>query len=199
MRKMIIFGLMVATAFPAVASAQSASDVRRDRNEYLKERRDVDRAIERGASPNRVAKELREARDAQRDYRDTAQQRDRDRNWKRDDRRDDRRDWERDKRRDWERDQRRDWGRDDWRDYRRDNRKIYSRGNWRAPWKYERFQNGGHIGRPYYAQRYWIADPWRYRLPQPRGYARWVRHYDDVLLVDTRRGRVIDVIRNFFW
>lgn len=55
------------------------------------------------------------------------------------------------------------------------------------------------IGRPYYAQRYWIADPGRYRLPPARGYQRWVRHYNDALLIDQRRGRVIDVIRNFYW
>ena len=202
MRKMIIFGLMIATAIPSMASAQAAADVRRDRQEYQKERRDVDRAIDRGASPNRVAKEIREARDAQRDYRDTVRDREQDRrDWQRD-RDHDRRDWQRERnqdRRDWQRDQRRDWGRDDWRDYRRDNRHVYSRGNWRAPWKYQRFNNGGHIGRPYYSERYWISDPWRYRLPQTRGYQRWVRHYDDVLLVDTRRGRVVDVIRNFFW
>ena len=43
-----------------------------------------------------------------------------------------------------------------------------------------------------------IADPWRYRLPPARGYQRWVRHYDDVLLVDVRRGVVIQVIRGFY-
>ena len=46
---------------------------------------------------------------------------------------------------------------------------------------------------------YWINDPWRYRLP-PAGYGqRWVRHYDDVLLIDTRRGVVLRVINSFYW
>jgi Ni/Co efflux regulator RcnB len=44
-----------------------------------------------------------------------------------------------------------------------------------------------------------VNEPGRYRLPPARGAQRWVRHYDDVLLVDTRRGRVIDVVRNFYW
>jgi hypothetical protein len=28
---------------------------------------------------------------------------------------------------------------------------------------------------------------------------RWVRFYDDLLLVDVRRGYVVDVIRNVYW
>ncbi|MGI8612320.1 MAG: RcnB family protein [Sphingomicrobium sp.] len=32
----------------------------------------------------------------------------------------------------------------------------------------------------------------------PTGY-RWIRYYDDALLVDTWDGRVVDVIRDFFW
>ena len=31
------------------------------------------------------------------------------------------------------------------------------------------------------------------------GYTRWVRHYNDVLLVDYHRGYVVDVIRGFFY
>lgn len=93
----------------------------------------------------------------------------------------------------------RNWGRNDWRGYRDRNRAVYARGNWRAPFRYQSFRPGVAIGRPYFAQRYWISDPYRYRLPAVRGNQRWVRHYNDVLLVDHRRGRVIDVIRNFYW
>jgi len=95
-------------------------------------------------------------------------------------------------------DRNRNWGRDDWRGYREQNRGIYARGNWRAPWRYQTFRPGARIGAGYYGQRYWIADPWRYRLPNPGRYQRWVRNYDDVLLIDTRRGIVIDVIRSFY-
>jgi Ni/Co efflux regulator RcnB len=89
--------------------------------------------------------------------------------------------------------------RQDWREYRKHNRKLYSRGEWRSPYRYHAFRPGAHIGRGYYGPRYVIADPWRYRLPPARGHMRWVRHYDDVLLVNMRTGRVVDVIRNFFW
>ena len=74
-----------------------------------------------------------------------------------------------------------------------------NRGQWRAPFRYYSFRDGARIAPQYYGSRYFISDPWRYRLP-PAGYGqRWVRHYDDMLLVDTRRGYVVRVIRNFFW
>jgi Ni/Co efflux regulator RcnB len=95
-------------------------------------------------------------------------------------------------------DRNRNWGRDDWRGYRDTNRGLYARGNWRAPFRYNAFRPGLRIAPNYFGQQFWISDPWRYRLPPTRGFQRWVRHYDDVLLVDTRRGVVVDVIRGFY-
>ena len=91
------------------------------------------------------------------------------------------------------------WGRNDWRGYRHSNRHIYRRGYWHAPFAYRVFRPGLTIGLGYYGSRYYINDPWRYRLPHAGYGLRWVRHYDDVLLVDVRRGIVVDVIRNFYW
>lgn len=96
-------------------------------------------------------------------------------------------------------DRNRAWGRDDWRGYRNSNRGLYARGDWRAPFRYNNFRVGGRIAPAYFGSRYYISDPWRYRLPAARGYSRWVRHYNDVLLIDTRRGIVLDVYRNFFF
>lgn len=87
----------------------------------------------------------------------------------------------------------------DWRDNRGRNRAIYSRGNWRAPFRYQSFRPGIRIGANFYGSRYIINDPWRYHLPRAGAGRVWVRHYDDLLLVDTRRGRVIRVINNFYW
>jgi len=95
-------------------------------------------------------------------------------------------------------DRNRNWGHDDWRGYRDSNRGLYARGNWRAPFRYNAFRPGLRIAPNYFGQQFWITDPWRYRLPPAQGYQRWVRHYDDVLLVDTRRGVVVDVIRGFY-
>ncbi|RDE04706.1 RcnB family protein [Sphingomonas aracearum] len=96
-------------------------------------------------------------------------------------------------------DRNRRWGRDDWRGWRQNNRALYSRGNWRAPFRYQTFRPGVRIPGSYWGPRYVISDPWRYHLAPTAGYQRWVRHYDDVVLVDTRRGVVVDVIRGFYW
>tara|TARA_R110000782_G_scaffold78276_3_gene155007 strand:- start:51570 stop:52055 length:486 start_codon:yes stop_codon:yes gene_type:complete len=87
----------------------------------------------------------------------------------------------------------------DLRDYRRAHAKVYTRGHWNAPFRYRSWNNGARIAPAYYGSRYVIADPWRYRLPRANGSLRYVRHYDDVLLVNVRSGRVVKVYRNFFW
>jgi Ni/Co efflux regulator RcnB len=102
-------------------------------------------------------------------------------------------------RRDFREDRNHRWGDNDWRGWRNQNRGIYSRGTWRAPFRYYAFRPGVRIAPSYWGSAYWINDPWRYRLP-PAGYGqRWVRHYDDVLLIDTRRGVVLRVINHFYW
>lgn len=103
---------------------------------------------------------------------------------------------------------RRAWTRDwrshnvyDWRGYRDINRSIFSMPGYVGPrgWTYRRYRPGVRIAPVFYSQRYWIADPWRYRLPYASGFTRWVRYGDDVLLIDTRRGIILDLIPDFFW
>ena len=53
--------------------------------------------------------------------------------------------------------------------------------------------------RIYYGSSYWLNDPWQYRLPPAYGPYRWVRYWDDALLVNIYTGEVVDVIHNFFW
>lgn len=91
--------------------------------------------------------------------------------------------------------------REDWRDYRRSNRNVYHRPAYVGPrgYAYRPVNVGARLGSPYYASRYVISDPYRYRLPRTTGYSRWVRYGNDVLLVNTRNGRVIEAHRNFFW
>lgn len=122
----------------------------------------------------------------------------------RDARRDDRRNWRGDRR-----DDRRSWNngwrndrRYDWRGWRNSNRNAFRLGRYYAPyrgWNYRRFSIGLVLQPLFYSQRYWIGNPWQYRLPPAPYGAQWVRYYDDVLLVDTYTGEVIDVIYNFFW
>ena len=87
----------------------------------------------------------------------------------------------------------------DWRSYRSHNRSIYRRGNWRAPFRYHHFRSGMRIRHLYFGSRYYISDPWYYRLPPAGPYRRWVRHYDDVMLVDIRTGYILRIYYNFFW
>jgi hypothetical protein len=88
---------------------------------------------------------------------------------------------------------------DEWRGERDRHPGDYGRGNWRAPFAYRSFGIGATLPRDYWAPRYYMNDWARYRLPRPAyGFYRYVRHYDDVLLVDVRSGRVIRVYRSFY-
>ena len=90
----------------------------------------------------------------------------------------------------------------DWRGHRERYSNYYRPGRYYSPYRghnYSRISIGFSLGSGYYGSRYWINDPWQYRLPAAYGSYRWVRYYDDVLLVDLRSGRVVDVIRDFFW
>jgi len=88
-----------------------------------------------------------------------------------------------------------------WNDWRRQPRSIFHLGFYYDPfgWGYQPYQIGWRLWPSYYSSRYWINDPWEYRLPYaPPGY-RWIRYWDDAILVDTFTGEAVDVIHNFFW
>lgn len=173
MRKIILTALAAATLLPVAtaAGAQSAGELRRDRRDIREEQgelRDARRTGDRGD----IREERRDVRDARQEYREDVRDRAGDRD--------------------------RAYGRDDWRGQRDRNGAIYARGTWNAPFRYTAFRPGARIGAGYYGSRYVIADPWRYHLPRARYGQQWYRHYGDVILVDTRRGIVIDVIRSFY-
>jgi Ni/Co efflux regulator RcnB len=89
--------------------------------------------------------------------------------------------------------------REDWRDYKQRNRNVFRGSRFNAPFRYRTFNNGVAIGQSYYAPRYRVSNYANYRLPQPGRYQTYVRHYNDVLLVNTRTGRVIQAYRGFYW
>ena len=177
MRKLITAGLMAASLLPVAAQAQyidrgEARELRRDRQDIREERRDLNRAYRYGDRRD-IREERGDLREARQEFRED--------------------------RRDALRDGNRNWGRNDWRGYRSTHRDIYHGGNWRSDYRYRSFSPGVRIGVGYYSPRYYVNDYGRYRLPLPGYNQRWVRHYNDVLLIDTRRGYVVDVIRNFYW
>lgn len=89
--------------------------------------------------------------------------------------------------------------RQDWRAYKQRNRNAFRGTRFNAPFRYRTFNNGVNIGASYYAPRYRVSNYSSYRLPQPGRYQTYVRHYNDVLLVNTRNGRVVQVYRGFYW
>jgi len=66
-------------------------------------------------------------------------------------------------------------------------------------YSYRRLSIGYFLDSLFFGQDYWIADPGYYRLPEAYGPYRWVRYYDDAVLVNIYDGEVADVIYNFFW
>ncbi|MEP7222841.1 MAG: RcnB family protein [Novosphingobium sp.] len=103
--------------------------------------------------------------------------------------------------REWNRDWRRD-NRYNWSGWRSNNRNTFHLGSYYAPyrgWNYRRLGIGVRLESLFFGQNYWISDPWSYRLPEAYGPYRWVRYYDDALLVNIYDGEVVDVIYNIFW
>lgn len=179
-------------------------DQRNDRTERVDRADPSDRNWNRDRDDNRNERWSSDRRDWNRDGRD-------DRNWNRDGR--DNRNWDRswtsDRNR-WDNDRRggrwdRDWRKDrryDWHAYRDRNRNIYRLPRYEAPrwgYSYRRWSPGYRWDSWYYSPSYWIADPWYYRLPPAYGDYRWVRYYDDAVLVDIRSGEIIDIIYSFFF
>lgn len=100
--------------------------------------------------------------------------------------------------RDWRQDNRYNYGA-----YRNQNRQAYHLPRYYAPqgWSYgyRRFSIGYTLNNFLFEQDYWIEDPAYYRLPPAYGPYRWVRYYNDALLVDIRTGYVVDTVYDIFW
>ena len=103
---------------------------------------------------------------------------------------------------DWNRGWRQD-RRYDWQGWRSQHRETYRLGRYRPPYGagrgYRNYGIGYQIEPIFYAQDYWIDNPDYYRLPPAYGPYRWVRYYNDALLVDLEDGEVVDAIPNFFY
>ena len=156
------------------ATAGERRELRRDRRELRQDRSNA-------RSQRNDVRQARAARQDRREYRQN-------RNY-----RQDRRAWNRS----WRSDRRYNW-----RNYRNTHRNIYNRGRYYSPYRnrsYSRFTIGLTLGSGYYGSRYWINNPSYYRLPPAYGNYRWVRYYDDVLLVDIYTGYVADVIYDFYY
>src|SRR6187402_2168273 len=90
--------------------------------------------------------------------------------------------------------------RHDWRDGRHRNPDIYRGGRWDGPrgYRWRPVNVGYRFDRQFYDRRYWV-DPYRYHLRPVLGWQRWVRYGNDVVLIDVRSGRVLEVNNGFFY
>lgn len=107
-------------------------------------------------------------------------------------RQDVRQDMRRDNRRDWRHDRRRDWRHDRRQEQR--NRVGYV-----APysgWRYRAISPGFRLQSSFFGSRYYVSDYGAYNLRAPNRFQRWIRYGDDLVLVNTRTGRVIQVVHN---
>ena len=149
MRKLILFGLMAAIAIPSVSHAQSAAEVRRDRQEVREQREDLRDARARGDRRD-VREERQELREARQELREDRQ------------------------------------------DRRRSQYVAPYRG-----WRYSTLRPGSQLRSGFYtSSRYFITNPGQYRLRPAARNQRWVRYGDDLVLVNIRNGRVLQVLRN---
>ena len=88
-----------------------------------------------------------------------------------------------------------------WYNWRSRHRSLFTLGAYYDPfgWGYRPYSIGWRMWPSYYRSSFWLNDPWEYRLPYAPPGTRWIRYYDDAILVDTWSGQVVDVIYNFFW
>jgi Ni/Co efflux regulator RcnB len=63
-------------------------------------------------------------------------------------------------------------------------------------WTYSPVRVGYQLRPVFYTQRYYIADPYQYRVRPGGRFQQWIRYGDDLLLVNVRTGRVLQVIHN---
>lgn len=91
--------------------------------------------------------------------------------------------------------------REDWRDYRRSNPNAFRGQRYNGPrgYQYRPVTPGYRFAPAYYGRNYWISDYGRYRLARPGYNQQWVRYGSDVVLIDLRSGRVLQVFNRFFY
>ena len=77
--------------------------------------------------------------------------------------------------------------------------------NWvayRAPlrnWRYRSVRVGYRLQPAFYGSRYYVSNYNAFRVGAPGLYHRWIRYGNDLLLVNVRTGRVLQVVPNRYW
>jgi Ni/Co efflux regulator RcnB len=89
------------------------------------------------------------------------------------------------------------------REDRADRRHYRARSGYSAPyrnWSYRPVGVGFQLQSGFYGSRYHVSDYHRFGARQPGRFQQWIRYGDDLLLVNVRTGRVLQVIRDrYYW
>jgi Ni/Co efflux regulator RcnB len=93
--------------------------------------------------------------------------------------------------------------RSDRQNMRQDRREIrHSRSAYVAPyrnWSYRPVKVGYRLEPSFYGSRYYVSDYGAYNLRAPGRWQQWIRYGNDLLLVNTRTGRVLQVVHYQGW
>jgi Ni/Co efflux regulator RcnB len=84
----------------------------------------------------------------------------------------------------------------------REDRRDRRRSQYVAPyrdWRYSAVRPGYQLRSGFYSPRYVIVNPGQYRLRPGARNQRWIRYGNDLLLVNVRNGRVLQVVRNRYY
>ncbi|HEY7811251.1 MAG TPA: RcnB family protein [Allosphingosinicella sp.] len=66
-------------------------------------------------------------------------------------------------------------------------------------WSYRPVGVGYNLRPAFYGSRYHVSNYGQFGVRQPGRFQQWVRYGDDLLLVNVRTGRVLQVIRSRYW
>jgi Ni/Co efflux regulator RcnB len=66
-------------------------------------------------------------------------------------------------------------------------------------WRYRPVTVGYTLQPAFFGQRYFVSNYSAYRLRSPGRFQRWIRYGNDLLLVNVRNGRVLQVVHNRYW
>ena len=66
-------------------------------------------------------------------------------------------------------------------------------------WNYRPVTIGYQLRPAFYGSRYYINDYGAYNVRAPGRWQRWIRYGNDLLLVNVRTGRVLQVVHNRYW
>ena len=84
----------------------------------------------------------------------------------------------------------------------REDRRDRRRSQYVAPyrdWRYSTLRPGYQLRPGFYSSRYYVSNPGQYRLRPAARNQQWIRYGNDLLLVNVRNGRVLQVIRDRHW